>query len=49
MKNGPLEMHQVKILHIPGHTLGHICFFFEKEEGSFYGRYFIFSWMWKNF
>ena len=20
----------VKILHIPGHTLGHICFFFEK-------------------
>ncbi len=27
----------VKIFHIPGHTLGHICFFFEKEAIVFTG------------
>ena len=31
------ENSQVKILHIPGHTLGHICFFFEKEKAAFTG------------
>ena len=28
---------EVKILHIPGHTLGHIFFFFEKEKIAFTG------------
>tara|TARA_Y100000590_G_scaffold34838_1_gene37934 strand:+ start:101 stop:862 length:762 start_codon:yes stop_codon:yes gene_type:complete len=28
---------KVKIMHIPGHTLGHICFFFEKEKIAFTG------------
>jgi hydroxyacylglutathione hydrolase len=27
----------IKILHIPGHTLGHICYFFEKEKIAFTG------------
>ena len=27
----------IKILHIPGHTLGHICFFFSKEKIAFTG------------
>tara|TARA_B100000029_G_scaffold84056_1_gene74827 strand:- start:76 stop:837 length:762 start_codon:yes stop_codon:yes gene_type:complete len=27
----------VRVFHIPGHTLGHICFFFEKEKIAFTG------------
>jgi len=27
----------IKVIHVPGHTLGHICFFFEKEKIAFTG------------
>jgi hydroxyacylglutathione hydrolase len=28
---------EVKIIHIPGHTLGHVCFYFHKDESVFTG------------
>ena len=28
---------QIRVIHIPGHTSGHICFFFEKEKIAFTG------------
>ena len=28
---------QIKVIHIPGHTSGHICFFFEKDKIAFTG------------
>jgi hydroxyacylglutathione hydrolase len=31
------ENFEAKIMHIPGHTSGHICFFFEKEKIAFTG------------
>ena len=31
------ESFEAKIIHIPGHTLGHICFYFYKEEIIFTG------------
>ena len=36
----------IKIFHIPGHTLGHICFFFRKGKNCIYWRYIIFSRLW---
>jgi hydroxyacylglutathione hydrolase len=31
------ENFEAKIIHVPGHTLGHICFYFHKEESVFTG------------
>jgi len=28
---------EAKIIHIPGHTLGHVCFYFYKEDSVFTG------------
>jgi hydroxyacylglutathione hydrolase len=28
---------EAKVIHIPGHTLGHICFYFHKDESVFTG------------
>jgi len=31
------ENFEAKVMHVPGHTLGHICFYFYKEESIFTG------------
>ena len=31
------ESFEAKVIHVPGHTLGHICFYFYKEESIFTG------------
>ena len=31
------ENFEAKIIHVPGHTLGHICFYFNKENSVFTG------------
>jgi hydroxyacylglutathione hydrolase len=31
------ENFEAKIIHVPGHTLGHICFYFYKEQSIFTG------------
>ena len=31
------EKFEAKIIHVPGHTLGHICFYFDKEKSVFTG------------
>ena len=42
------ENFEAKIIHIPGHTLGHICFYFYKDKLSIHRRYSFFIRMWKN-
>ena len=42
-KIGNLEF---EVIFIPGHTKGHIAFFFFKGKSCFYRRYFIFIRMW---
>ena len=29
-----INKHVLKIIYIPGHTLGHICFYFENEQNK---------------
>ena len=36
-ENWKYENFETKIIHVPGHTLGHICFYFYKEESIFTG------------
>tara|TARA_B110001450_G_C17592664_1_gene469549 strand:+ start:414 stop:1133 length:720 start_codon:yes stop_codon:yes gene_type:complete len=31
------EKFEARVIHVPGHTLGHICFYFYKEESIFTG------------
>jgi len=31
------ENFEVKVMHVPGHTLGHVCFYFYKEDSVFTG------------
>ena len=36
-QNWKYKEFEAKIIHVPGHTLGHICFYFFKEESVFTG------------
>ena len=40
---------EAKIIHIPGHTTGHICFYFYKEKLLFTGDTLFSLRLWKNF
>ena len=31
------ENFEAKVIHVPGHTLGHVCFYFHKEQSVFTG------------
>ncbi len=31
------ENFEAKVIHVPGHTLGHVCFYFHKEQSIFTG------------
>ena len=42
------ENFEARIIYIPGHTLGHICFYFYKEECIFTGDTLFLIRMWKN-
>ena len=37
LENWKYENFEAKIIHIPGHTLGHICFYFYKDKSVFTG------------
>ena len=36
-ENWTYKKFEAKIIHIPGHTLGHICFYFYKDQSAFTG------------
>ena len=43
-----LNNHEVQAISLPGHTIGHVGFYFPEQDSLFCGDVLFFCWMWKS-